>query len=1305
MKKSLLVLLVTLFSSLSIMAQTSEQMNAWNDVNIFEINKLYPRTNVVPLDANLDDYTHSPYYILLNGDWKFHWTASPGKAPADFQRPDFDASAWKTIPVPANWELNGYGVPIYVNIDNEFRPNTPPDVPMVDNPVGCYLTDFNLPDKWEGRRVYLNFGAVKSAYYVWVNGQFVGYTEDAKTNSDFDITDAVRKGKNRLAVKCYRFSNGSYFECQDFWRISGIERDVFLYSKPALNLYDYEVHAGLDPSYRNGTLSVDVKVQCTKEMLAKRGNRLTANLYDGSTTPVATTTAALDKKEFKQAEDGLYYANIHLTLPDVENVRQWSAEHPERYDLELIIGNKNSELERLRTPVGFRTVEIKDGKFLVNGKYVLIKGVNRHEHDPYSGHVVSRSSMEKDIKLMKQLNINTVRTSHYPNDPYWYELCDRYGLYVIDEANVESHAQGYGTRSLAKQDIYGPLILSRNRNMLERDKNHPSIVMWSLGNECGNGINFENAYQWMKSRDASRPVIYERACLDRNTDVVGLMYSSTDYLKHFAAQHIDSLNRPFIMVEYAHGMGNSLGGLEDYWKLIESYEPLQGGCIWDWVDQSFIQHDDKKNVDWLAVGGDLGEAYGVGNDDSFCANGIVHSDRRMHHHAAEVTKVYQPLKFKAIDIPLGRFEIKNWLSFTNASEFDCHYEIFSTERSLLKEKIELNIEPFDSQCVQIERLRLYGHPGEQFFVHFSVTTRHDSPLMPAGTEIAYDEFQLDWPSEPLRPLTSDMPLNIQQGEFVTIGNDLFQVVFNRETGQMTQLKYENESLLHSALKPNFWRAPTLNDQADDRALPRWKKAGLQHLTSKADVIEAEQMPDGTVHFRTVQRMIDLYENTQLTVEQLFVIYSNGEIVVRNRIEPMEDISTLPKIGLQMQMPLGYNKLTYFGKDTENYPDRNASGRLGRYTVKASELFEQHVVPQDNGNHSDTRWLVLENATTKLGMFVTSDKPFHFSTYPYDDAALTQAHRIHQLDRSDGLTVNVDYRQAPLGTATCGPGVKESEVLKNQVYEFSVRIKPYRVDKENPTELSYYAIPNPSGVLTPTPTIHADIDDTENALFNRPAVITLSCSDPSAKIYYTLDSDARKPILYKKPFVIDKTCTLRVFATQKGKENSFGCSRHFQRCPIAHTTYVNPPASRYGKNADFALMDGKKGMSNTYASDWLGFEGTDMEATIELTDPKAVKMIKIGIGHTPQEWVIWPKSVAVAYSTDGEHFSKWQRAELPVFDGNYEMTGLGRIEARARVDWKNAKFIRVKVESFGALPKWHPYAGEKAWIMVDEVEIE
>ena len=854
MKRTILSLLLCL-SLTSIYAQTEVELNAWNDVNIYEINRLYPRTNVIP--------TGEEWSQCLNGDWKFQWVDTPSKAPADFYKEGYDASGWKTLKVPANWELNGYGTPIYVNVDNEFRPNEPPFAPTVDNPVGCYLTEFDVPDTWKDRLTFINFGAVKSAYYVWVNGQFVGYTEDAKTNAEFDLTPYVKVGKNTLAVKVYRFSNGSYFECQDFWRLSGIERNVVLYSKPTLNVYDYEIHAGLDKNYQNGTFSIKVRLQSNTNKIQKNSS-LIVGAYEGEEVEgfpehiLFTLSQALNELNFTQAEDGYYYADAELSVDSKEigKVLPWSAESPNLYQLRISLMDKKAKsIERLTSSFGFRTVEIKNGKLLVNGQYVLIKGVNRHEHDAFTGHVIDSFAMEHDIRMMKCMNINTVRTCHYPDDPYWYELCDKYGLYVWDEANCESHAQGYGEKSLAKDPQYKMMIWSRNRNMLERDKNHPSVIMWSMGNECGNGVNFEYTYDWMKNRDKTRPVTYERAIYDRNTDVIGLMYASPKYLQKFVDEGFDKEGRPFIMVEYCHAMGNSMGGLQDYWDVIEANEQLQGGCIWDWVDQSFIQHDKEKDVDWLAVGGDFGHAYGVGDDDAFCANGVVSSDRRPHHHAAEVKKVYQPIKFTAKDLTWGKFEAKNWLSFTNASAFYCDYEIFSAEKSLMKDKIDLDIEPFDTQEINIERLRIYGNPGEEFFIRFSVKTKKDQPFMPAGTEIAYDEFKLEWPSAPLEPLVKEKPVQFNSGS-ASVYNDDFSVVFDKETGGISSFVFKGEELLKGEIHDNFWRAPTLNDEVDSWALPRWKKAGLQHLTAKLGGLYFERLDDNTV---SVNAAVEYYD--------------------------------------------------------------------------------------------------------------------------------------------------------------------------------------------------------------------------------------------------------------------------------------------------------------------------------------------------------------------------------------------------------------------------------------------------------------
>ena len=1304
--RKLSLLIAGLIAAMSLQAQTEAELNAWNDVNVYEINRLYPRTNVVPKGEQWSQ--------RLNGDWKFQWVDSPSKAPADFYKEGYSASNWKTIKVPANWELNGYGTPIYVNVDNEFRPNEPPLAPTVDNPVGCYLTEFNIPETWKDRLTFINFGAVKSAYYVWANGQFVGYTEDAKTNAEFDLTPYVKVGKNTLAVKVYRFSNGSYFECQDFWRISGIERDVMLYSKPALNVYDYEIQAGLDKNYQNGTFAIKVKLQSNTNKIQKNSS-LIVGAYEGKEVDgfpeniLFTLTKPINELTFTQADDGYYYADVELTADSKEigKVKPWSAENPNLYQLRISLMDKKAKsIEKLISSFGFRTSEIKDGKLLINGQYVLIKGVNRHEHDPYTGHVISRESMERDIALMKQLNINTVRTCHYPDAPYWYELCDKYGLYVWDEANCESHAQGYGEKSLAKDPQYKEMVWQRNRNMLERDKNHPSVIMWSMGNECGNGVNFEYTYNWMKNRDKTRPVTYERAVYDRNTDVIGLMYASPKYLQKFVDEGLDKEGRPFIMVEYCHAMGNSMGGLQDYWDVIEANEQLQGGCIWDWVDQSFIVHDKDKDVDWLAVGGDFGHAYGVGDDDAFCANGVVSSDRTPHHHAAEVKKVYQPIKFKAIDLKTGEFEVKNWNAFTDASAYDCDYIIFSAERELMKERLDLDLKPYESQRMNVQRLRIYGHPGEEFFVRFSVKTKEDQPFIPAGTEVAYDEFKLEWPSAPLESLLKEKPIQFNSGSNSVYNGD-FSVTFDQVIGAISSYVVKGQELLKGELRDNFWRAPTLNDEVDSWALPRWKKAGLQNLTAKTGGLHFERHDDNTVSVNAAVEYYDGAGQLQIVVNKVYLIDGEGNISITNRVEPMERVTSLPKIGMQFAMPLEYKNLTYFGKDTENYPDRNASGKIGLYHLDATGLFEQHVVPQDNSNHSDTRWLALTNDKSNVGLFVTMPEPFNFSIYNYDDGNLTIARRINQLETKDFLTVNVDYKQAPIGTATCGPGVDEKHVIGNQVYEYTVLLRAFN-KSQDPVELTRFQLPVVDSILLPMPEIKAMMAGKEDfRMFNRPLTISMTCADPDVEIHYTTDGSepTMKSSVYKSSFIILKTCTIKAKAFKKGSVPSFVSLRQFNRLNIKSTAFVNPPAERYGKDADIALMDGKKGAPGDWHNDWLGFEGDDMEATIELAVPTDISMVKVGICHEPNDWVVWPKGVLVCFSKDGKEFTEWKIAELPVYDLPDPMAGMGRVEARALVNEKQAKFVKVKVQNQGTLPQWHPYAGQKAWIMVDEVEIE
>ena len=672
-------------------------------------------------------------------------------------------------------------------------------------------------------------------------------------------------------------------------------------------------------------------------------------------------------------------------------------------------------------------------------------------------------------------------------------------------------------------------------------------------------------------------------------------------------------------------------------------------------------------------------------------------------------KVYQPIKFKAIDLKTGEFEVKNWNAFTDASAYDCEYTIFSAERELLREKFDLNLKPYESLRMNIQRLRIYGHPGEEFFVRFSVKLKEKQPFMPAGTEIAYDEFKLDWPSAPMEPLVSEKAVQFNAAN-LTVFNDDITVTFDKPTGQIVSCLFKGTELLKGALKDNFWRVPTLNDEVDGWALPRWKKAGLQHLTAKNAGMHFERLDDNRVSVNAAIEYFDDMGQLQFVVNKLYLIDGEGNISITNRVQPMETVTSLPKVGMQFRIPadVGPNNMCYFGKDTENYPDRNASGKMGYYQLKAPRMFEQHVVPQDNGNHSDTRWLALMSYKNDVGLFVKMQEPFNFSVFDYSDDNLTAARRINQLNPADFITVNIDYKVAPIGTATCGPGVDEKYVLKNQVYEYTVLLRAFDSRTQDPIELTRLQLPDADSIMLPMPEIKATMAGKEDfRMYNRPLTITLTCSDPEAAIRYTTDGSepTENSSLYKSSFVILKTCTIKAKAFKKGSMPSFVALRQFKRLNIKNTTFVNPPAERYSKEANVALMDGKKGVPGDYYNDWLGFEGVDMEATVELAVPTDINTVKVGICHQPNDWVVWPKSVWVSFSKNGNEFTEWQMAELPVFDRPDKMQGFGRIEARALVNAKQAKFVRVKVENQGLLPEWHPYAGEKSWIMVDEVTIE
>jgi len=871
---SILALLL-LIQSATLIAQ---ERNIFIDIEspaIVSRNTTEPHTFYIPFSnpeqAFENKHEASPYFRSLNGFWKFKWVGKIAERPQDFFMPGFDAKNWDNIAVPSNWELQGYGIPIYVNQDYEWTNNPlPPAIPHDVNPTGSYRTTFSIPNDWQNRKVFLHFGAVKSAFYVWINGQQVGFSKGSKTPAEFDITSFLKPGENLLAVQVFRWSDGSYLECQDFWRISGIERDVFLYSVPLTYISDYFAHPTLVNNYRDGQLDLEVDITNPGTKKSEKMS-LEVNLLGNSPNVILYK----EKRYFKPGTTpNLTQKFSHF----ITEPRKWTAETPELYTLVIsLLDKKGKILETVASKIGFRTSEIKNGQLLINGVPVLIKGVNRHEHDPVTGHVISEESMLKDITMMKQNNINTVRTCHYPNTPRWYELCDEYGLYLIDEANIESHGMGYGERSLAKDPAWEKAHINRVNRMLERDKNHPSVIIWSMGNEAGDGVNFTACYKLIKQKDPSRPIHYERALLGPNTDIYCPMYPSIEYIESYAKQKQD---RPLIMCEYAHSMGNSTGNFQDYWDVIEKYDQLQGGCIWDWVDQG-ITKTDKNGEKFFAYGGDFGPPE-VPSDGNFCANGLVSADRTAHPALSEVKKTYQYATIQAVDPYMGKFHLINKHDFINLDRYDLNWRVEADGKTIIDGKIEKpDIEPSSSKSFTINLSNLDYQPGKEYFVNFSLVTRSADGLIPAGFEVASEQIALPNPMPILKkimPVIPDLISSENESSYEFSGND-FKLTLNKSTGEITQWISDGTELLDEGLTPNFWRAPTDNDFGNGmeiRCAP-WKIASgnrvLQNLSLKkidASATMAEEkffLPDVNSTFLVA-----------------YTINGRGEVWVESRLE-------------------------------------------------------------------------------------------------------------------------------------------------------------------------------------------------------------------------------------------------------------------------------------------------------------------------------------------------------------------------------------------------------------------------------------
>jgi beta-galactosidase len=986
-----------------------------------------------------NDPAQSAYTKCLNGIWKFNCVRKPAERPAHFYREDYDVSQWDDIKVPANWELEGYGIPIYTDTDYPF-PANPPHIPHDNNPVGSYRRNFTVPETWEDRQVFLHFGGVKSAFYIWVNGKEVGYSQGSKTPAEFNISEHVRSGENVLAVEVYRFSDGAYLEDQDYWKISGIERDVFLFSTPNVMIRDFFVLGDLDELYLNGRIEVTVDV---KNYLrdAPEKHKIQMHLFDADHRPVFEEPVE-GEVEFNES------GGAEIRLENfIKNPKKWSAETPYLYTLVLsLLEETGKTIEIVSCKTGFRKVGIKGGQLLVNGIPVTIKGVNRHEHEPETGRVVSEEYMMKDIRLMKQFNINAVRTSHYPNVPRWYELCDQYGLYVIDEANIESHGMGYRPdRTLGNNPAWQKAHLERTIRMVERDKNHPAIIIWSLGNEAGDGVNFEVTYSWIKKRDPSRPVQYEQAGTRPHTDIVCPMYRQIHHLEDFLKKGLD--NRPLILCEYAHAMGNSVGNLQDYWDYFDKHRELQGGFIWDWVDQGLLKKNEEGEEFW-AYGGDYGPP-GTLSDKNFCINGLVFPDRKLHPHIWEVKKVYQPIKVKALDLKTGKVEIHNAYDFTDFNVFETTWTVMGDEEEIARGKLpRMDIPPRHSKEVTLPLSKIEPEPGKEYFLKLSFTLSEQKPLLPKGHEVAWEQFQL--------PLSQPVPdidrkrlpkLSLQKRErFIEIKGKNFTISFDESTGMLTSYVFENTELIQSGPVPNFWRAPTDNDFGWDmpKRLRVWKEAcaGRRVMKVTANSVSSREIQVDVVS------MIPAGDSEYFTSYRIF---GSGDIIVSNRFVPGNtELPEMARFGMIMTLPVEFENIIWYGRGPhENYWDRKTGSPVGVYSGKVMDLYHPYIRPQENGNRTDVRWIALINdkgiGLLAVGRPLLSISAHHFIDEDFDPGLEKGQRHTYHLKKRDLVTLKLDYKQMGVGGDTSwGDRARPHPEYRLPVkeYSYSFRLRPF-----------------------------------------------------------------------------------------------------------------------------------------------------------------------------------------------------------------------------------------------------------------------
>ncbi len=1077
----ILMLIALIFSSC---AQKTKVAHDWENSEIFGINKEAPHNTFIPYanveEAKLNQWDKSPYYLSLNGRWKFHWASKPADRPRDFYKSDYDVSGWDEIPVPGNWQMYGYGIPIYVNVKYPFVKVDPPYIPNDNNPVGSYRRNIIIPDDWDGREVFIHFDGVKSAFYIWLNGEKVSYSQGSMTPAEFNLTSYLKKGQNILAVEVYRWSDGSYMEDQDMWRLSGIFRDVYLFSMPKVYIRDFFVKTDLDEQYKDADLTLEIKVK-NSALKAKKKYKIETFLYDteGRLLNIDRHTSLMTP--VKDAETKVKIRQR------VKNPLKWTAETPNLYQLVLVLkDDQDNTIQTATTKFGFRKIELKDRQFFINGVSVKFKGTDRHEHDPRYGRAIPYEMMVKDIKLMKRFNLNCVRTSHYPNNPKWYELCDQYGIYVVDEGNVESHgANGILPRSNPK---WREAALDRIKSMVQRDKNHPSVVMWSLGNEAGAGENFIIMRDYIHQVDPSRPVHYEG--YNEAGDVYSVMYPKISDLVEYAQ---GGNQKPYFICEYVHSMGNGCGNMKEYWDVIYNQKSLIGACVWDWVDQGILKKD-KKGRAYFAYGGDFGPE-GTPSDGNFCLNGLIFPDRRISPKMWEVKKVYQYVAVTGVDLKKGKVRLNNRYNFTNLNHYSCRWEILEDGIVIQKGNLgKVNLKPGKSKEIKIPVQNITARAGAEYWLKIRFYTTEKSLWADKGFEVAWEELKIPVFKAPaFVNLQADKNMQVNEtDEKVAITGDTYHIEFSKESGGIISYRFNGKEFFTQSDNPRLtvYRAPVDNDT---RVKSDWLDAGLNELKRETLSFQVDKDKNSLtcVDVRTKYKGKN---GAGFDYRCIYTILNNGDIFIDNQINPFGNLPTLPRVGLMFEVSKDFENLTWYGRGPhENYSDRKSGAAVGLYNSTVSEQYVPYIKPQSNGSKQDVRWCMVSAQDGTGLMVVKHSSPFAMTALHYTEEDFAQATHTNTLIPRENVYLTIDAKQRGLGNASCGPEILSQYKVKAEPFSFSFSIHPFQSDMGKAAEIARLSLP-----VISQPMIR------RNYLGN----VSIEKSEPYTVIYYS--TDGREP---------------------------------------------------------------------------------------------------------------------------------------------------------------------------------------------------